>query len=87
MSNLFGHCPRFAGLLRETHVLGVDDPRVRILVSVYPITFFFQFIFYKFKRPFIFFPNYQKITLIKTDDEKEFSISLNGVFNAEFCSL
>ena len=25
--------------------------------------------------------------LIKTDDEKEFSISLNGVFNAEFCSL
>ena len=41
----------------------------------------------RFKRPFIFFPNYQKITLIKTDDEKEFSISLNGVFNAEFCSL
>lgn len=41
----------------------------------------------KSKRPFIFFPNYQKITLIKTDDEKEFSISLNGVFNAEFCSL
>ena len=56
-------------------------------VSVYLVTFFFQFIFYKFKRPFIFFPNYQKITLIKTDDEKEFSISLNGVFNAEFCSL
>ena len=27
------------------------------------------------------------ISLIKTDDEKEFSISLNGVFNAEFCSL
>ena len=56
-------------------------------VSVYLVTFFPSVHFYKFKRPFIFFSNYQKIILIKADDEKEFSISLDGVFNAEFYSL
>jgi len=54
---------------------------------VYLVTFFPSVHFYKFKRPFIFFSNYQKIILIKADDEKEFSISLDGVFNAEFYSL